>query len=1021
MPEQISVSDFLKETWEDYKSPTTSSFTKRLPQCRNTVNSLEEKLDLDRSSVSKMKKSVKALYNSIKKHVENEDTLAENIEHVANSNLEQEPPIDDAFKKFSTVTKELSGSMNELVSKLHSMLLFPLDTFLKNDLKGVKGDLRKPIDKSWKDYETKSTKIEKEKRQIAKDHGFIRDAIPGAEIAEEMEKERKVFQLQLCEYLIRVNEIKTKKGVDLLLHLVDYYRALTMFFQEGLKTINHFQSFIDNLVHQLEAMKRTQNAERQELVLLRDALKSSMTSYKEPNANKGSSGYSLHQLQGNKVHGFEKEGNLLKKSESRMKKIWQKRKCRIYSGVMTIGHSDESKNPVKLNLLTCQVKLVHDDPGNKAFDLVSQRRTYHFQAEDEESMKEWISVLNNAKEQVLMKEFLDSTNSPCLNPNVKELTLSILQIVKRLPGNNVCCDCNAKDPEWLSTNLGVLICLECCGIHRQLGVHISRTQSIVIDDLSTSQLLLARVVGNQNFNEIMEAKVDQSMKLKPSSLMDERLHFIKAKYEEHKYAIITSTDKEDLKQDLKQAILQHDIAALIQVYTEGADLMMELPDDENSETALHLAIEKEDGYSLHIVDFILQNSHVGSLRYKNKKGNSALHLCSLLNKTECMKLILRTQPELARVENNNGHTPLDIAKENTHEICIDLLKAALQGRKDVFSNINIDWDLSFEELNGEDVLYSDDELESLTPDKSGSKNRSRPPSLVTGPSALELPGNQKDGNDPRDRSLSTSLALTNKPRIQNINAPNVSASQPNLAMNVSLNHKDTTQSNDNVSSSELGGNGPPLAPGLGGPPLPPGLGGPPLPPGLGGPPLPPGLCGPPLPPGLCGPPLPPGLGGPPLPPRVKKPPPPPPPEKTHMRNKSEPEVIHRRSTSDPPPRPAPPDHRKTVAIGTRPSKSPESSGIMTPTPRARAKSNSDDKTTGMSTPPLPLPRKKTPIGQRFQALFDCEADNDDELTFSEGEMIIVLREEEDDWWEGEIDGQPHRRGLFPKTFVQPLS
>ena len=43
-------------------------------------------------------------------------------------------------------------------------------------------------------------------------------------------------------------------------------------------------------------------------------------------------------------------------------------------------------------------------------------------------------------------------------------------------------------------------------------------------------------------------------------------------------------------------------------------------------------------------------------------------------------------------------------------------------------------------------------------------------------------------------------------------------------------------------------------------------------------------------------------------------------------------------------------------------------------------------------------QKKTPIGQRFQALFDCEADNDDELTFSEGEMIIVLREEEDDWW-----------------------
>ena len=50
-----------------------------------------------------------------------------------------------------------------------------------------------------------------------------------------------------------------------------------------------------------------------------------------------------------------------------------------------------------------------------------------------------------------------------------------------------------SDPEWLSVNLGVLICLECCGVHRLMGVHISRTQSIVIDRLGTSQLLVTRV------------------------------------------------------------------------------------------------------------------------------------------------------------------------------------------------------------------------------------------------------------------------------------------------------------------------------------------------------------------------------------------------------------------------------------------------------------------------------------------------------------------------------------------------
>uniref|UniRef100_A0A673ITH7 Uncharacterized protein n=1 Tax=Sinocyclocheilus rhinocerous TaxID=307959 RepID=A0A673ITH7_9TELE len=42
MPDQISVSEFLSETTEDYNSPTTSSFTTRLQSCRNTVSVLEE-------------------------------------------------------------------------------------------------------------------------------------------------------------------------------------------------------------------------------------------------------------------------------------------------------------------------------------------------------------------------------------------------------------------------------------------------------------------------------------------------------------------------------------------------------------------------------------------------------------------------------------------------------------------------------------------------------------------------------------------------------------------------------------------------------------------------------------------------------------------------------------------------------------------------------------------------------------------------------------------------------------------
>lgn len=48
--------------------------------------------------------------------------------------------------------------------------------------------------------------------------------------------------------------------------------------------------------------------------------------------------------------------------------------------------------------------------------------------------------------------------------NVKGET--ILQRVQSIPGNDQCCDCGQPDPRWASINLGILLCIECSGIHR---------------------------------------------------------------------------------------------------------------------------------------------------------------------------------------------------------------------------------------------------------------------------------------------------------------------------------------------------------------------------------------------------------------------------------------------------------------------------------------------------------------------------------------------------------------------------
>ena len=55
--------------------------------------------------------------------------------------------------------------------------------------------------------------------------GLHRSELTAGEIADEMEKERKYLQLTTSEYLLRINEIRTKKGADLLQHLIKYYHA----------------------------------------------------------------------------------------------------------------------------------------------------------------------------------------------------------------------------------------------------------------------------------------------------------------------------------------------------------------------------------------------------------------------------------------------------------------------------------------------------------------------------------------------------------------------------------------------------------------------------------------------------------------------------------------------------------------------------------------------------------------------------------------------------------------------------
>mmetsp|Transcript_22696 Transcript_22696/g.44218 ORF Transcript_22696/g.44218 Transcript_22696/m.44218 type:complete len:871 (-) Transcript_22696:385-2997(-) len=106
--------------------------------------------------------------------------------------------------------------------------------------------------------------------------------------------------------------------------------------------------------------------------------------------------------------------------------------------------------------------------------------------------------------------------------------------LKKLPGNSKCADCGKANPGWASLNIGVLMCLDCSGCHRNLGTHISKVRSLTMDKW-TSQMVstFKKQGGNTRVNSIYEANLGAElfMKAKENSDRATRHEFIREKYD----------------------------------------------------------------------------------------------------------------------------------------------------------------------------------------------------------------------------------------------------------------------------------------------------------------------------------------------------------------------------------------------------------------------------------------------------------------------------------------------------------